>query len=117
VLVELSRSADWWEFQATPAALDADTLALEWSSRQDVREVGPRRPVRRSVRDGPGGTARGVRCTSPRLRGTGGRPVGGRGSGIHEVEHLALSDRDGSRARIPPPNADFASNVEFSLAD
>jgi len=29
MLVELSRSADRWEFRVSPAFLDADTVALE----------------------------------------------------------------------------------------
>ena len=86
MLVELSRSADWWEFQASPATLDADTVALGWSSRQDVRGVGPRRPVRRPVGDDPGGTAQacgahprasGARVAGPSV-GEDRRPCGAR---------------------------------------
>lgn len=36
MLVELCRSADWWEYWACPASLDTDTIAFEWSSRQEV---------------------------------------------------------------------------------
>jgi len=54
MLVELSRSAERRDLQAPPAFPDGDTVALEWSLRQEFRAVGARQPARRSVRDGPG---------------------------------------------------------------
>ena len=45
MLIELTRGADWWEFQASPTSLDADTVTLEWSSRQKFRGVGTRGSV------------------------------------------------------------------------
>ena len=93
MLIELTRGADWWEFQASPTSLDADTVTLEWSSRQKFRGVGPRRPARRSVRDGPGRTARGGRGANP--------------AGATEVEMsqmgAASAFADEWSPRLPPP--------------
>jgi len=38
VPVALSRSAAGWEFSASPASLNADTIALEWTARQEFRD-------------------------------------------------------------------------------
>jgi hypothetical protein len=65
MLAELSRRADRWELQASPASLKADTVALEWPSRQKLRAVGPHRPVHRSVRGGADPVGEHDRCLGP----------------------------------------------------
>ena len=93
MLIELTRGADWWEFQASPTSLDTDTVTLEWSSRQVFRGVGPRRPVRRSVRDGHG-----KNCP----RRVGREPGGGHG-GRDVADGRCLSVRRRVVAESPPP--------------